>query len=91
MNLVLIIIANPVSDPTAGTVNNDIGLVFSGQTFGLADGCALFSVFAGDTLVPFTEYRPAVFIGHHMLVPGTAAFATLCTIQKDFDEVYKGS
>ncbi len=87
----LIVIVNPVSNPAASAVDNDIRLVFSSQPFGLIDGRTLFSVLAGYPLVPFATYGPAFFIGHHMLVPGSAAFVALRAIQKDFNEIYKGS
>jgi hypothetical protein len=80
----LIIIAYPVSNTPTSAVNNDIGLVFFSQTFGLSYGRALFSVFARNTLVAFATYCPTFFIGDHMLVPGLTPFAALRAVKKEF-------
>ena len=73
----LVIIAYPVSDTTACSVNNDIGLIFSCQSSGFVDGSDLFSMFAGDTFITFSSHCPSTFKGNNMLVPGSLSFTAL--------------
>ena len=67
-------------------MDDHIGLVFFGQTLGLANGGTLLTMFAGDPLVALTTNAPTLFIRNDMLMPCTAFFAATGTIQKDFDE-----
>lgn len=64
---------NPIPYGAVFAVDDDIGLVFSSQGLGFVDGGALFAVFGGNPFIPLAPYRPTVFVGNHVLVPGSGA------------------
>ena len=77
------------------SVDNHIGLVFSGQSFCFSNGCFLRSMFGGDPLIPLTPYGPYPFIGDYVLVPGPSLFALARAFEKELHQfaqkIYPGS
>jgi hypothetical protein len=70
-------VTDPIADTTTGTVNDDISFFAFGDAFGLAYGRTLLAVFRADALVALATYRPAILIGHDMLVPAALRFTAV--------------
>jgi len=83
-DVTLLVIIDSIPYSTILSVDNDISLVFLCEAFGFPDGRTLFSVFGRNTFVAFTTYRPVVFVGHYMLVPGPWSVVFLRALKKDF-------
>ena len=64
---------NPIPYGAVFAVDDDIGLMLSGQGLGLVDGRTLFAVFGGNPFIPLAPHCPTVFVGNHVLVPGSGA------------------
>ena len=46
-------------------------------------------MFGGNALIAFAPYGPGIFIGDHMLVPGSPSFPLAGTIEKNLDQFYE--
>jgi hypothetical protein len=80
------IVVDSIPDATILSVDDHIGLVFSGQSFGFSDSCFLQSVFGSDAFIPLTSYGPAFLIRYDVLVPGPSPFALSRAFKKELHE-----
>lgn len=81
------VIANSLSNTSSCSVNNNVRLIFFGQTFGFSNRCTLFTVFACYAFVALAAHGPTFFIGHHMLVPCAAPFIPILAVDKNLNKL----
>ena len=78
---------HPFPNRPIRSMDDHIGLAFSGDAFGFTDSRALLAVFGGDALIPLPPYGPAVLIRHHMLVPGSGSGAVAGLLEDYLDDI----
>ena len=81
-----LIIPNAVAYGAIRSMDNDIGLVFSGQPLCFSYSGLLQPVGGSDPLVALAAYGPTLFMGYHILVPGSWSILRTRTLKKDLHQ-----